>query len=269
MKKIFINLLCFFIPSKKLRHKIRYNCFNNNKNFKKNNQNENILLKHAILSAHHHPKVFSEYKNKFNGRDVVLVATGPSLAKFKPINNAIYVGVNRAFQWGGHKLDFLFMQDYCGLDYIEDAKDNPAKKFYGIVRHDAFYRNGRSPMIPESIAIRHGAQRFYVNTSHDNNFSKDLDFAYDISVQTLSSYGSVVFSAMQFILYCNPSRIYLVGCDTSNSGYFNGGKNNMGLDRVMQGWLKMKEFIRIFYPEIEVISVNPVGLRGLFQDIDQ
>lgn len=267
MKKVFINIVCAFIPSKLLRHKIRQNFLMTIK--KPEEEKIDILLKNSILSAHSHPKVFSEYKNKFAGRDVVLVATGPSLAKFKPIKGAIYVGLNRAFQWTGAPLDFLFMQDYCGLDYIDLAENIPAKKFYGILRHDMFYKNGRSPMIPESIAIRHGASRYYVNATHDYKINMDLDFAYDISVQTLTCYGSVAFPAMQFILYCNPRRIYLVGCDTNHSGYFNGGKNNLGLTWVMRGWLKMKEFAKTFYPETEIISVNPVGLRGLFKDLEQ
>ena len=33
---------------------------------------------------------------------------------------------------------------------------------------------------------------------------------------------------------------------------------------MVKGYEKMKEFIERFYPETEVISINPVGLKGLF-----
>ena len=35
----------------------------------------------------------------------------------------------------------------------------------------------------------------------------------------------------------------------------------------MRGYKKFKEFIDIYYPDVEVISVNPVGLKGLFRDV--
>ena len=31
----------------------------------------------------------------------------------------------------------------------------------------------------------------------------------------------------------------------------------------------MKEFIEKFYPDVEIVSVNPVGLKGWFKDISQ
>ena len=229
-----------------------------------------LLLNNNMLAHSMHPASFAKYKNAFRGRDVVLVATGPTLKQFRPIPGAIYVGVNRAFQYDKVKLDFLFMADYCGLTYIEDAAKIAAKKFYGILRHDMFTENDRSPMIPESIAIRHRAARYYANAVHDAKIQKDLDYPFDLNVQALTCYGSIALHAMQFILWSNPRRIYIVGCDTNHAGYFDSdGASSLGINIVTRGWIKMKEFIDVYYPETEVISVNPVGLRGIFKDWDQ
>ena len=73
---------------------------------------------------------------------------------------------------------------------------------------------------------------------------------------------------MQFALWTNPKRIYLVGCDTNLGGYYyQQERNKLKVNKVYNCWLKIKEFVRIFYPETEIISVNPVGLKGMFKDI--
>ena len=74
------------------------------------NLNNNLLIK--ILVSEIHPKTFGEFKGKFSGKDVVLCATGPTFNKFKKIEDAIYIGVNRAFLNENISLDFLFIQDY-------------------------------------------------------------------------------------------------------------------------------------------------------------
>ena len=76
--------------------------------------------------------------------------------------------------------------------------------------------------------------------------------------------------ALHFALYTNPKAIYLVGCDCNLTGYFDGtaqktASNN--IDFWMIGYKKMKEFAAHFYPETEIISINPVGLKGLFRDV--
>ena len=33
------------------------------------------------------------------------------------------------------------------------------------------------------------------------------------------------------------------------------------------GYARVKEFADHYYPDIEIISINPIGLQGLFKDI--
>jgi hypothetical protein len=95
-------------------------------------------------------------------------------------------------------------------------------------------------------------------------------------VQPLADCGSVVFSALQFALWLNPRKLYLVGCDCSHGGYFykdgnaeNKNSNTLEIDRVVQGYIWFKKFAQRYYPETELVSINPVGLRGIFLDCDQ
>ena len=45
----------------------------------------------------HHPKSFAPYRCYCKGRDLVLVATGQTLARYRFKSDAVHVGVNRAF----------------------------------------------------------------------------------------------------------------------------------------------------------------------------
>ena len=230
------------------------------------------LLRRDMLASRLHPDTFGGYKNKLNGKEVVLLATGPSLSKFKPIENAVYVGVNAAILYKRVTLDYLFMVDYPAvLNYCEEAKDSPVVKFYGI-------HSSPSLIIPESVAIRHGAKRFYMNgAGFQEEIGKELIPAFDITAQPLVTHGSIVSAAMQFIFYTNPKRIYLVACDCYGNGHHvddNGNrlgiKNNQSdYSKLINGWMEIKCFAETFYPETEIVSLNPVGLRGLFKDIDQ
>ena len=115
-------------------------------------------------------------------------------------------------------------------------------------------------VIPESKCIN--AERYYVDAPFYRKH-----FTRDIANEPLGDSYSIVFPAMQFILWTNPKRIYIVGCDCNTSGHFNLQKNNLNTEKVIDGWIKMKEFARIHYPDTEIISVNPKGLKGLFKDI--
>lgn len=221
---------------------------------------ENRILDVAVV-ARTHAESFGSYKNYYTGKNVVLVATGPSLAQYVPIENAIHIGVNRAFYWIKKPFDALFIQDYNIGDEILDqaiqySADNESVLFLGLV--DQY-------IIPESTALRAAAKRYYT----DYLYRPKFNFAYDISSQRLGDFNSVVFSAMQFLLWTNPKRIYLVGCDCNRSGYFdNKEQTNYLTDKIIEHWALFKEFAHIYYPETEIISVNPVGLRGMFQEIE-
>lgn len=218
----------------------------------------------AIEEAKLHNATFSKYKSIHAGQDIVLTATGPTINFYTPLPNAVHIGVNKAMMLKQIRLDYLFMQDYFAItDYIEQAANIDCKKFYGIIPPPA----APTLIIPESIAQRHKAERYYVEVM----IGRTLDglLPHDISAHPFKDWGSVILPAAQFALYTNPRRIYLAGCDTSNSGYFDNSepKFPLGVDSVIYGWNKVKEMAAFLYPETEIISINPVGLKGMFKDV--
>ncbi len=227
----------------------------------------NLNLKSYAL----HQKTFAEYKNAFAHKTVVLIATGGSAKYFQPIDNAIHVGVNRAYKLNQVTLDYLFASDWRGFTDIEDINklNYPVKKFYGIMPPHLLHKDDRSILIPESVALRHNAARFYIKDIIDDKVPKcELTMTFDIACQPLTCLGSIVHPAMQFILYTNPQTVFLVGCDTNRDPHFYGtDSNDLNITNTLHGWQAIKQFAEQYYPETQIISINPIGLRGLFQDV--
>lgn len=210
-----------------------------------------------------HREVFSKYKNINRGKDAVLIATGPSLKDFKPFENAVYIGVNRAFQYNKIKFDYMFLQDYSGsIDYIEDFlnyEPEYTKKFLGFTD----FKYTKHCIIPEKYSSYKNVERYYT-ASH---LLKE-NFTFDITAEPFYDRYSIVFPAMQFILWTHPDKIYIAGCDCDLNGYYDdkSSKNNLEVNEIIEGWKDLKIFIETYYPDIEIISVNPKGLKGLFKD---
>ncbi len=222
-----------------------------------------FLLLNSCVVAHLHQKTFSEYKNKYQGKEMVLLASGPTNSKYCPIAHAIHVGVNRSFLKDDVKLDYLFVQDKRAFndgyrDSIIQYRENDCKKFFGILS-DRF----SDWMIPESWSLQARAARYYTSIGLEESF------AYDLSCQYVGDFGSVVFAALQFMLWCNPKRIYLVGCDCSNLpyAYDNSKVTDLVPSKLIGNYTKLKKFADVNYPDTEIISVNPVGLKGIFKDV--
>ena len=93
-------------------------------------------------------------------------------------------------------------------------------------------------------------------------------WAVDLAVEPLGDFMGTIFSALQFACYTLPKRIFLVGCDCSSDGHFHSDENiPKDLTYQVALWKRLDEFIKNTYPDIEIISVNPVGLKGMFHDV--
>lgn len=213
-------------------------------------------------------KAFREYKNCFQGRDVVLVATGPTVNKYKPIRDAIHIGINSVYQNPNIPLDFLFVQD-GRPSFLE-------KKFKGLQNVKCKVFIGRLSMgderqesvFPEGYRLGKNVSDYMLES-----FGPNRKIYTDICNHPLSGWISVIFSALHFSFYTYPKRIFLVGCDVAPTGYFDGSVlkecliSGRQVDVMKEGYQFMKTFGEIHYPDTEIISINPVGLKGMFKDI--
>lgn len=275
MKKLFWEFCAIFVFGRERRKEFRRKHIRSPLQKLEHSLDRKVYLtvRRSLATMAMHQRTFPQFKNKAAGRDVVIVACGPTVAKFKPIPGAIYIGVNRAYKFSNISFDYLFWQDFEvvrgreTLDELRDYRRGQCVKFLGLVGDDDWDRNY---VFPESYALEMDALRYRTILGTLD------DFAYDLSVQPLADCWSVVFPALQFAMWMNPKRLYLVGCDCSNGGYFYkdgnvsaSGKNKLPVDRVLQGYAWFKQFAKRYYPETEIISINPVGLKGLFVDQNQ
>ena len=217
--------------------------------------------------------MFEKYRNINAGKKVAIVACGPSVDKYIPIKNAKHLAINRAFLRDDIKYDYIFMHDNVMIEkYKDELTKYDADKFiaFATKHRNAELFNATSEEVNEI-----GAKRFILS---DPSLPDTPGGQFDViqpditKGAILDRGGGTVFSALQFVLFTNPSEIYLVGCDCTSNGYF--GKINkktkqLLLDKTEYLWHEVKAFTDQYYPNTKIISVNPVKLKGLFNDLVQ
>lgn len=221
-----------------------------------------------------HQLAFAKYKDFYRGKSIVIVGAGPSVSNFKPIKDVVYIGLNRAFLYDKVKFDILFAMDKAGIaDCIEDFfsyRNGECVKFVGDQNNQ---EHPEDFQIPDSKIRGKNIYRYITYTWGEQRFT------YHIDSEPLGNFTTVSLQAMQFALFTNPSKIYLVGIDCTGNGHFTGKEYISDVrssddalnaaNQSIQDWQKLKEFAKIYYPDTEIISVNPVNLRGVFEDWEQ
>ena len=218
-------------------------------------------------------KIFAKYKDAYKDETATLFCTGPTLDDYDHSLHppSVKVGVNYIWR---HKFFNQEHEDAILLDYYffghrresgnelsvegwrkskktaeaktgafipKDFKTNKQKFCVSIIDGNESYGHYTVKEALESnavpIAAEHGAE-----------------FPKDISRSPLYSH-SIPMPAMQFLLYCGFKKIFLVGCDCSGHDYL----------CQMENWRQLKSFIDSNYPHVEIVSINPVSLKGLFE----
>lgn len=231
------------------------------------------VLEQDMNVLYYHSQTFPKYKNINTGKTVVLCGAGPSLRQYKPIEGAIHVGLNRAIFYEDIKFDYFFAHDWKGIyniaNEIAEYKGNNCIKFIGtqgdLLREE----------IPESFVSKFKCER-YITDNHRFFFNGNVHkFTQHLASQPLGNFGTIAFPAMQFIMWTNPEKVYIVGCDTAPVGHFTGevlpdnarAMNDGTYPKLVNQWKQFKEFADFHYPDIKIASINPVGLKGIFEDI--
>jgi len=220
---------------------------------------------------------FAKHKDENLGQEVVLCGAGPSFKKYIPMKNVKHVALNRALLNEKVKFDYFIADDWLGVNFMQEFLQNyDCVKFFGHQIGD-YERE-----IPETFARKCKADRYYTDSFMvQNGFESEL--VSDIDYMPIGNMPNIALSALQIVLYTNPKRIYLVGCDASTDGHYNKKveakvskeqlekqQKDLALavagNKVLACWEKLKNFIAAFYPDVEIVSINPVGLKGLFND---
>lgn len=211
-------------------------------------------IQSVVHTALLHQKSFSDLHYVNLGKDVVICGTGPTLDYYLPIEGAVHIGVKDAFKFDRVKFDYLFHHDVSGYK----SKIIP-REFVDYRGKDCIKFIGNS--VPFLVGENPIANRIrFFNSANTLN--------YQIDYFPLPDYGSIIFPAFFFALWTNPKRIFIVGADCS-TGHADGvnAEHFSDVSYAVQGWQQMKNFAEKYYPDIELISINPVGLKGMFKDV--
>lgn len=231
-----------------------------------------IRIKHqmGISIYNQHSKIFPQFKNLHRGENIYLIATGPTSLYYPHNKQNICIGVNHSFLNKNVILKYWFAIDYeANKNILDELKSEKFIKFFGqccSAPYDHYYKYRPKNEVyhfPDYIIeCMPNAFKFYFDHP-----SKEINR--DIETQALPDLGSCVFPAAYFALYTGCSRLLLVGCDCSANGYFNKQplSNRFSANLLISSWKIFKRYAEIFYPNVEIISVNPVGLKGMFRDV--
>lgn len=238
-----------------------------------------IDLKYAnafsVAASMCNSETFKEIKGIMEGKDIAICGGGPTLQKYKPIDGVYHIALNRALLNENVKFDYFIADDWDGVYFFKDELEKyDCKKFFGHQIGGDLFRQ-----IPESFRIKCGAKRYYTD-SFIGVRAFDCKFICDIDRMAIGNMPNIALSAMQIALFMNPRRIYLVGCDASQGHYVQPKelseddikrhekdlKMAVSSNRTIQKWCELKDFATAFYPDTEIISINPVGLKGIFKD---
>lgn len=210
-------------------------------------------VSNIVRSAILHEKAFGDERYKYINKDVVVTVTGPTFEYYKPMKKAIHFGANTAYRKRSVRYSALFCQDHAS--------------FGGKLPRSFIYYRGKSckKYIGNNLNM---PMMVNLDKYAVYNYMSENKFNYLIDIAPLPDFCSVVFSVMSYALWTHPKRIYLVGADCS-SGHakITDSKNNTNVSYLIEPWNQMARFISKFYSDIEIISINPIGLKGLFKDV--
>lgn len=209
-----------------------------------------------------HSKIFPQFKNSNIGKSIAIFGAGPTVNYAPELKKSKIIACNRAYEFFLESgCDYFFGQDYNGIkSYYFTAIE---KSTYAFIGRNAHKMHGTTP--PEQYREMEKVYSYYI-------LSKFYDFIKvrpRIESFPLIDYFTVVHPALHFALYTNPETIYLIGCDTSTGGYAN--KNilqfRIHIEDIKVGYEKLKQLRDLEYPDTRIVSVNPIGLKGMFEDV--
>lgn len=254
-------------------------------------ENLSLISQNMPLVAETHKQSFGKYKDINQGRTVVICAPGPSLNQYTFNDNYVHIGLNALLFQDRIKLDYYFNQhipseyDFWGTGvdvhpkrrkkYLDSFSKLKCVKFIGQLIGTAW---NTSPPFGE-----------YSNSEYNTYYISDIktthNFCVDIRYNFLYGAKSVIFPALQFALFTNPKRILLVGCDgysMSDTNYYSKEEDdylkneavivnkdaflctlNEDMRRIYK---ELQKFAVIRYPNTEIIMVNPVCYKGIFNE---
>lgn len=212
--------------------------------------------------------IFIPFKDKHVGHSAILFGTGPTLKQYDFLEDngdILKVGVNGIID-KGIPLDYYF----CGhVDarsqlYLPKVKNTSVKiAKFGFVSFNGSCELEQADGTKLNICM--SKQQAEAMGLLPYEISSTAEFHYEISEQPLVNH-LISFSALQFLIYTGVKVIYLVGQDATN--IISCDNHDLDLqrntDRILHEFTNFRNLATS--RQVRIVSINPVGLTGLFED---
>ena len=219
----------------------------------------------------------------------VIIGSGPSLSKsysflkYAVENHFLLLGLNDTLLDKHFVLDYHFLGDLTAFSKNNISKNkllnsrvNKKKIWYGS--SVKAMSNTRREKRRYNQVLSRNTIRFLQNPNKKENPWLILnrinnkgglfrELRPDKSLQ-----HSTVFLVVEFALLMGFKKIYLVGCDCTDVNIYRPNERMNYFDyhssnsKLLKGWNLMSDFIKDYFPTVEIYSVNPVGLCNLIPE---
>ena len=217
----------------------------------------------AQVVARRHAAIFPQLRGSLRGRRVALLGSGPSLRQAPALGACLTGACNHSH---------LFLKDRAPDYYFAfDFRGNVVREALAALPQSTsiFVGSSISPLCEAPMQAPEQLQ-------DDPRITIYCDFAGVQPRIELESYpvyqcGTVMHDALHIMLYMAPDVIYLLGCDCTPAGYFDERPNPGNSAELLYSWRRGYTLLRSLQathrPQTRIISVNPIGLRGVFEDV--
>lgn len=229
---------------------------------------------------------FIDFKGIHADKSAVILATGPSLDKFsldllpEKDGELVTLGVTMGAYHPTLKFDYYF----CGHAYgglSGGGKIADREKKLGASLMDKVLELKSSKRIKHvfcctKIQGKHHPAHF---SADDSNKMGAIQFEqhhqsgagqFHVKIHDNPVYGhNIIYSPLQFALYAGCKKVYIVGCDgpgTMSSFLDNERAYPVNKEHFFQHWKFFRKFVRSKYPDVRIVNVNPLALKGFFDE---
>ena len=219
--------------------------------------------------------IINKHKAFINKKDVIIFGSGSTVNNFMAddirCDDLVKIAVNSQIFDTRRKYDFFFASDYKVLKrreitpaFLLNKINDGVRVCLGrnIHRYERWYKSG-----------------YYITDSYIEKLSGLADILYytNIHSEVISkSYTNILYSfysighiALLFSILCRANRVYLVGFD--QGGNYADGTPRLNMEKTnlkaIDGFKRIRKIVKEFDLDTEIISINPVNMRGLFRDV--
>ena len=199
-------------------------------------------------------KKMEKYKNIHQDKICVLLGSGPSLKKYKKIDNAIHFGVNHINKLVDYDIDYYFLNDWGGVkkdSSVLNFKVNKMRFFSHYKKKSNFikYGEGIYPKFKKELDDSKFPYEYIECVPKRDARIKDFKWFKHLDKYGLGSSINSMLRILQISLFMGFKHIILVGCDCTE-------KYTIVLDL----WKESFKQVNKLYPNVNIFIYNPVNL---------